>query len=82
METELETFELKTFNPNCLIWISTVDTFNFNSNPLSLDITFHTTCKTDTVYYKYRYDAISIGLISDWTKVSCLQSAFRAFKQI
>ena len=42
-----------------------------------LDITFPTTYNKDTFDYKYSDGAISIGLISDWTK-----SAFRALKQI
>ena len=46
-----------------LIWISTVENFNSIFNPLSLDITLPTTCNKDTSNYKYRYDAITIGLI-------------------
>ena len=74
-----ETLELHSLNPDRLMWISTAETF-FNS--LLLNITFPTTCYKDTFDYKYRYDAITIGLISDWTKVSCSQDmAFRVFKQ-
>ena len=46
-----------------LIWISTVENFNSIFNPLSLDITLPTTCNKDTSNYKYRYDAVTIGLI-------------------
>ena len=46
-----------------LIWISTVENFNSIFNPLSLDITLPTTCNKDTSNYKYRYDALTIGLI-------------------
>ena len=63
--TELKTLELDTLNPDRLIRISTVETFNFIVNTLSLDITFPSTCNNVTFDNKYRYDAISIGLISD-----------------
>ena len=64
----------KVFSSDRLIWISTVETLNFIFNPFSLNITFSTTaCNKDTLDYKYRNNAISIGLISDWAKVSCSQ---------
>ena len=72
----LKTLELDILNPERLIWISTVETFNFLFNPLLLDITLPTTWNKETFDYKYRNDAISIGLISDWTIVSCLQAGF------
>ena len=52
-----------------------METFFFN--PLLLDISFPATCNKDTFDNKYRYDATK-----DWTKVSCSQADFRAFKQI
>ena len=33
LDSELTTLELDTVNPDCLIWISNVDTFNFLLNP-------------------------------------------------
>ena len=33
LDSELTTLELDTFNPDCLIWISNVDTFYFLLNP-------------------------------------------------
>ena len=63
--SELKTLELDTPNPDRLIRISTVETFNFLFNPLLLDITIPTTCNKDKDDNKYRYNALSIGLISD-----------------
>ena len=60
-----------------LIWISTVETSNFVLNPLLLDIILSNTCNKDTFDYRYRYNAISIELISDWTNVSCSQADFK-----
>ena len=40
-----------------------METFDFILNPLLLDITLPNTCNKDTFDYKYRNDAISIGLI-------------------
>ena len=81
--SELKTLEWETLNSDRLIWISTVETFNFLFNLLLLDITFPTTCYKDTFDNNYRYNAISIGLISDWTMKSAVQKpAFRTFKQI
>ena len=43
-----------------------------------MDITFPTTCnKNKFDDYKFKYDAITIGLISDWTKVSCSPTDFQ-----
>ena len=57
---ELKTLELDILNPESLIGISSVETFNFLFNPLLLDITFPTTCNKDTFDYKYKDDAILI----------------------
>ena len=47
-----------------------------------MDITFPTTCKKDMFDNKYRYNAISIGLISDWIQVSHVHKlAFRALNK-
>ena len=43
-----------------------------------MDITFPTTCNKNKFDYKFKYDAITIGLISDWTKVSCSQTDFQS----
>ena len=48
LKPEPKTLELDTLDPDRLIWISTVKTFNFLFNPLLLDITFTTTCNKDT----------------------------------
>ena len=71
MLTELKTLELDTLNPDRLVWISNLETCKFLLNPVMLDITFpyYVTCNKDKFDYKSRYDAISIGLISDWTKL-------------
>ena len=57
--TELKTLELDTLNPDRLILISTVETFNFLFNPLLLQIShflqlvIHLITNTDTMLYHY-----------------------------
>ena len=57
--------------PDRLVWISNLETFNFLLNPVMLDITFpyYVICTKYKFDYKSRYYGISIGLISDWTKL-------------
>ena len=70
--TELKTLEWDILNPD-RIWVSNVHTFDFNLNPsfwISLDyikVTFDN---------NYRYNGISIGLISDWIIVRWSQASF------
>ena len=75
--SELKSCEWDILNPNPLIWVSNVHTFYFHLNSLFLDIPFPTTCNKDIFDYKYRYNAISIELISNWIKVSCSQASFK-----
>ena len=67
------TLEWETHNSDRLIWISTVETFNFLFNLLLLDITFPITCYKDTFDNNYRYNAISIGLWSQLFKSQLLE---------
>ena len=73
IQPELKTLEWDIINPDHLIGVSNVHTFDFNLNPpfwISLDyikVTFDN---------NYRYNGISIELISDWIKVSCSQAGF------
>ena len=69
-------FRAENYRLDRLIWIFTLETFDFLFNPLFLDIPFPTTCIKNTFDYKYRYDATSTELITDWTKVSCSQAGF------
>ena len=51
-----QTLELDIFSPGRLIWISTVEPFDFIFNPLLLDLTFSTVCNKDTDKMLYRLD--------------------------
>ena len=51
VKPELETFEWDTFNPDCLIRISNVDTFKFLLNPLFFGFT---TEKSKNRFFKTR----------------------------
>ena len=66
--SELKTLEWDILDPDCLIWVSNEHTFDFLLNPLFWI----------SLLNKNRYNAISIGLISDWIKVICSQADFKS----
>ena len=76
--SELKSQEWDILNHDRLIWLSNVHTFDFLLNPLF----GYFYCIKVTFDNNYRYNAISIGLISDWIKVSCsLKPAFKALNK-
>ena len=63
MCTELKTLEWDILNHGRLIWVSNIHTFNFFLIILFFEYPY---CIKVTFDNNYRYNAISIGLISDW----------------
>ena len=71
-QLELKTLEWNILNHDHLIWLSNGHTLDFLINPLF----GYFYCIKVTFDNNYKYNAISIGLISERIKVSCSQAGF------